>query len=142
MFTDVRTNRTDRFVKERSLCNKAKLCFIYAIVVHCANCFLFYPQHPQYAHPQYQFYSTQRSIQSSELYKELSHFTSLADLFNQTPSQRFWDESSRMLQLIREGCSYTYPPMSIARYSFIQLSELEQCRVKTLAHDMHRIRRL
>ena len=29
-----------------------------------------------------------------------------------------------------EGCSYTYPPLSIARYSFIQLSELEQCRVK------------
>ena len=35
-----------------------------------------------------------------------------------------------MLQLMREGCSYTYPPLSIARYSFIQLSELEQCRVK------------
>ncbi|KAK2190568.1 hypothetical protein NP493_75g00010 [Ridgeia piscesae] len=38
-----------------------------------------------------------------------------------------------MLQLMREGCSYTYPPLSIARYSFIQLSELEQCRVKKLA---------
>ena len=37
-----------------------------------------------------------------------------------------------MLQLMREGCSYTYPPLSIARYSFIQLSELEECRVKTL----------
>ncbi|KAK2171586.1 hypothetical protein NP493_1047g00027 [Ridgeia piscesae] len=37
-----------------------------------------------------------------------------------------------MLQLMREGCSYTYPPRSIARYSFIQLSELEQCRVKTV----------
>ena len=35
-----------------------------------------------------------------------------------------------MLQLMCEGCSYTYPPLSIARYSFIQLSELEQCRVK------------
>ena len=35
-----------------------------------------------------------------------------------------------MLQLMREDCSYTYPPLSIARYSFIQLSELEQCRVK------------
>ena len=35
-----------------------------------------------------------------------------------------------MLQLMREGCLYTYPPLSIARYSFIQLSELEQCRVK------------
>ena len=39
-----------------------------------------------------------------------------------------------MLQLMREGCSYTYPPLSIVRYSFIQLSELEQCRVKKVAH--------
>ena len=38
-----------------------------------------------------------------------------------------------MLQLMREGCSYMYPPLSIARYLFIQLNEQEQCRVKTLA---------
>ena len=38
-----------------------------------------------------------------------------------------------MIQLMHEGCSYTYPPVSIARFSFIQLSELEQCRVKKLA---------
>ena len=31
-----------------------------------------------------------------------------------------------MLQLMREGCSYTYPPLSIVNNSFIQLSELEQ----------------
>ena len=36
-----------------------------------------------------------------------------------------------------EGCSYTYPSLSIARYSFIQLSELEQCRVKKLAHGFN-----
>ena len=42
-----------------------------------------------------------------------------------------------MLQLMREGCSYTYSPLSIARYSFIQLSELEQCRVKKLAQDFN-----
>ena len=57
------------------------------------------------------------------------HFTSL---FTQTPSRLLWDESSHMLQLMREGCSYTYPPLSIARYSFIQLSKLEQCRVNNL----------
>ena len=61
------------------------------------------------------------------------HFTSLTDLFTQTPSRLLWKASSHMLQLMREGCSYTYPPLSIARYSFIQLSELEQCRVKKLA---------
>ena len=59
------------------------------------------------------------------------HFTSLTDLFTQTSSRFLWEASSHMLHLMREGCSYTYPPLSIARYSFIQLSELEQCRVKT-----------
>ena len=42
-----------------------------------------------------------------------------------------------ILQLMREGCSYTYPQLSIARYSFIQLSELEQCRVKKLAQGFN-----
>ena len=30
------------------------------------------------------------------------HITSLADLFNQTPSQLLWEASSHMLQLMRE----------------------------------------
>ena len=42
-----------------------------------------------------------------------------------------------MLQLLREGCSNTYTPLSIARYSFIQLSELEQCRVNKLAQGFN-----
>ena len=42
-----------------------------------------------------------------------------------------------MLQLMRDGCSYTYPPLSTARYSFIQLNELEQCRVNKLAQDFN-----
>ena len=45
--------------------------------------------------------------------------------------------SSHMLQLMCKDCSYTYLPLSIARYSFIQLSELEQCRVKTLAKSFN-----
>ena len=65
------------------------------------------------------------------------HFTSLRDLFTQTPSRLLWEASSHMLQLMREGCSYTYPPLSIVRYSFIQLSELEQCRVKKLAQGFN-----
>ena len=65
------------------------------------------------------------------------HFTSLTDLFTQTPSRLLWEASSHMLQLMREGCLYTYPPLSIARYSFIQLSELEQCRVKKLAQGFN-----
>ena len=40
------------------------------------------------------------------------HFTSLTDLFNQTPSWLLWEASSHMLQLMREGCSYTYQPLS------------------------------
>ena len=42
-----------------------------------------------------------------------------------------------MLQLKREGFSYTYPPLSIAIYSFMQLSELEQCRVKKRAQGFN-----
>ena len=67
------------------------------------------------------------------------YFISLVGMFNQTPSQLLWEASSQMLQLMREGCSYTYPPLSIARYSFIQLSELEQCRVKKLAQGFNTI---
>ena len=65
------------------------------------------------------------------------HIISLADLFNQTPSQLLWEASSHTLQLMRKGCSYTYPPLSIARYSFIQLNGLEQCRVKKLAQGFN-----
>ena len=65
------------------------------------------------------------------------HFSSLADLFTQTPSRLLWEASSHMLQLMREGCSYTYPSLSIARYSFIQLSKLEQCGVKNRAQGFN-----
>ena len=56
----------------------------------------------------------------------------MTDLFTQTPSHVIWEAFTHMLQLMCEGCSYTYPPLSIARYSYIHLSELEQCRVKNL----------
>ncbi|KAK2185279.1 hypothetical protein NP493_241g06051 [Ridgeia piscesae] len=72
-------------------------------------------------------YPVLRTVQSA------LHFTSLAHLFTQTPSRLLGEASSHMLKLMREGCSYTYPPLSIARYSFIQLSELEQCRVNKIA---------
>ena len=65
--------------------------------------------------------------------KSALHFTSLTDLFTQTPSRLLWEASSHMLQLMRKGYSYTYPPLFIAMYSFIQLSELEQCRGKKIA---------
>ena len=72
-------------------------------------------------------YPVIRTVQS------VLHFTSLTDLFTQTPSRLLWEASSHMLQIIRKGCLYTYPTLSIARYSLIQLSELEQCRVKKIA---------
>ena len=65
--------------------------------------------------------------------QRLFRFTSLADLLNQTPFQLLWDASSHMLQLMREGCSYTYH----ARYSFIQPSELKQRRVNKLAQGFN-----
>ena len=54
-------------------------------------------------------YSVLRTAQSA------LHFTSLTDLFTQKPSRFLLEASSHMLQLMREGCSYTYPPLSIAR---------------------------
>ena len=65
------------------------------------------------------------------------HFISLTDLFTQTPSRLLWEASSHMRQLMREGCSYTYPLLCISRYSFIQQSELEQCRLKNLAQGFN-----
>ena len=76
-------------------------------------------------------YPVLRTVQSA------LHFTSLAHLFTQTPSRLLGEASSHMLKLMREGCSYTYPPLSIARYSFIQLSELEQCRVNKIAQSFN-----
>ena len=64
------------------------------------------------------------------------YFPDKQTLFNQTPSLLLWEPSSHMLQLMCKGC--TYPPLSIARYSFIQLSELEQCRVKKPAQGFAR----
>ena len=81
-------------------------------------------------------YPVLRTVQSA------LHFTSLTDLFTQKPSQLLWKASSHMLQLMREGCSYTYPPLSIARYSFTHLSELEQCRVKKLAQGFNTAARI
>ena len=40
-----------------------------------------------------------------------------------------------MLQLMCEGCSYIYPPLSIVRYTFIQLIELEQYEMKKLVQS-------
>ena len=71
-------------------------------------------------------YPVLRTVQSA------LHFTSLTDLFTQTLRA-----SSHMLQLMRESCSYTYPPLSIVSYSFKQLNELEQCRVKKLAQGFN-----
>ena len=45
--------------------------------------------------------------------------------------------SSLMLQLMGEDCSFTYPPLSIARYSFLQLSELKQRRCETFAQGFN-----
>ena len=76
-------------------------------------------------------YSILRTVQS------VLRFISLTDLFTQTSSRLLWEASSHMLQLMREGCSYTYPLLSIVRYSVIQLSELEQCRVKTVVQGFN-----
>ena len=79
-------------------------------------------------------YPVLRTVQSA------LHLATLTDLFNQTQSRLLWGASSHMLQLLLvmgDGYLYTYSPLSIARYSFIQLSALEQCRVKKLAQGFN-----
>ena len=52
-------------------------------------------------------YPVLRAVQST------LHFTSLSDLFTQTPSQLLLEATSHMLQLMCEGCSYIYLPLSL-----------------------------
>ena len=59
------------------------------------------------------------------------HFTLhlLADLFIRTPTRRQLtaDKHSSHAAIMRGDYSITFPPLSISRYSFIHLSELERC---------------
>ena len=68
------------------------------------------------------------------------HFSlySLADLFNGTPSRLLWGEPSDAATNARKLFVHKYPPLPIARYSIIELSELEKCRVKELAQGLTR----
>ena len=99
------------------------LRFLYLYLVSCQT-IKYIPSKNVKARSYIAQYLILRTVQSA------LHFTSLTDLFTQPPPWLLWEVSSHMLQLMREGCSYTYPPLSIASYSFIQPSELEQCRVK------------
>ena len=45
----------------------------------------------------------------------------------------FSGKHSGKLQLLREDCSFTYPPLSVARYPFIQLSDLRQRGMNEIA---------
>ena len=59
-------------------------------------------------------------------------FYSLADLFNRTTFRFLGEASSYTANNSRRLFVHTYTPLSIARYSFIQLSELEQRRLKKI----------
>ena len=48
----------------------------------------------------------------------------------------FSGKHSATFQLLHEDYSFTYPPLSIARCSFIQLSELRQCGVNEIAQAL------
>ena len=45
---------------------------------------------------------------------------------------------SAIRQLLCEECSFTYPPLSIARCSFIQLNELKQRGINEIAEALKR----
>ena len=68
---------------------------------------------------------------------------SSSGLFYQTQSRLHRETSSNVAINARRIIIHKYPPLYVARYSFIQLSELEQCRVKRFARvstRRHRIR--
>ena len=65
------------------------------------------------------------------------HFPPLADLFIPTPFSAFLGSILAMQQL-RNDYSLTFPPLSIARYSFIQLSRLRRREVKENAQTSKR----
>ena len=70
-------------------------------------------------------YPVLRTVQST------LHFTFLSDLFTQTLSRLLWEASCHMLQLMREGCSYTYPPLSIPSQNNLSKVLTPQYRVRT-----------
>ena len=53
-------------------------------------------------------------------------------------NSNFSGKHSASLQLLRIDYSLTYPPLFIARYSFIQLSELRQREVNKIAQALKR----
>ena len=65
------------------------------------------------------------------------HFPPLADLFIPTPVSASLGSILAMQQL-RNDYSLTFPPLSIARYSFIQLSRLRRREVKENAQTSKR----
>ena len=71
--------------------------------------------------------------------KGASHFTPLADQFNQSLSQFLWQASGHMLQLMREWWSYTYQTLSITKFSFTRPSELEQNTIKQLPQGVNTV---
>ena len=68
------------------------------------------------------------------------HFPPLADLFIPTPFSASLGSILAMQQL-RNDYSPTFPPVSIARYSFIQLSRLRRREVKENAQTSQRYQR-
>ena len=68
------------------------------------------------------------------------HFPPLADLFIPTPFSASLG-SILVMQQLRNDYSLTFPPLSIARYSFIQLSRLRRREVKENAQTSKRYQR-
>ena len=68
-------------------------------------------------------------------------FYFLTDLFNREPSRLLWEASSHAAIIARRSFVAIYQPLSIARYSPIYLSVLEQCWVNKVALGrLHRTR--
>ena len=79
------------------------------------------------------FYGTVSNPQDCSKHRYILY--SRADLFNHTTSRFLWEAFSHTAINTRRLLVHKCSQLSIARYTFIQPSELEQCRVKKLAQS-------
>ena len=80
-------------------------------------------------------------VKGKFLYSAVSkRFTlySLADLLNRTPSRLLREAFSNAAINSQRLLVHMYSPLSVSRSSFIQLSELDQCKVKKFVQGFTR----
>ena len=69
------------------------------------------------------------------IYSYITQFLGLLKALYKSPPSA--DLFIPMMPLLREDYSFTYPPLSVARYLCIQLRELRQCGMNEIAKNVY-----